>query len=790
IPQSNPFLQKFFQHIAGYDLDDRIRWIVDALADLFNCVAVEDLLKEFGRARQDPYIHFYETFLAEYDPVMRKGRGVWYTPLPVVRFIVGAADDILKTEFNLPEGLADKSKVALPIPQDGGKPKDCEFHRVQILDPATGTGTFLAAVIDKVYEKFANQQGMWAGYCAEHLIPRLNGFEILMASYAMAHFKLDMKLKETGCRNSAERLRVFLTNSLDSAPLQTAELPFAQWLATESAEARRIKRDVPIMVMLANPPYNVSTQNKNEWIDSLIDIYKTGLHEKKLNLDDDYIKFIRYGQYYIDKNKNGIEAYISNNSFIDGVTHRQMRKSLLQSFDKIYILNLHGSAKKKECAPDGGKDENVFDIQQGVSINIFIKTGSKKEGDFATVYYRDLYGKRENKYSFLLENKIDSIGWKKLDFNKPYYFFTPKNFSGKREYEIGFSITELFAVYNSGIKTDRDSLFIDFDKTVLAKRMKKLLSGNFDNDFRELFNVKDSGSYKLTEVIKNKAFKEENIRPLLYRPFDTRYIYYEQGITSRPAFDVMKNIYTSSNVSLLTSRCIPPNQGFDRAFATSFIADIHSASDQTYVFPLYLYPEKDTLDAGEKRRPNLSQAIIDELSARTGLRYTAEKEDTPDTFAPLDALDYVYAVLHSPAYREKYREFLKIDFPCVPYPADAAQFRALCRLGARLRTLHLLDGAKRGELAAYPIDDTHRVEKTEYRNGKVWINQTQYFDAVPQGVWDFYVGGYQPAQKWLKDRKRRELCFDDIEHYQQIVAALQETIALQGEIDAARGVRR
>ncbi|WP_062326712.1 hypothetical protein [Treponema endosymbiont of Eucomonympha sp.] len=428
IPQSNPFLQKFFQHIAGYDLDDRIRWIVDALADLFNCVAVEDLLKEFGRARQYPYIHFYETFLAEYDPVMRKGRGVWYTPLPVVRFIVGAADDILKTEFNLPEGLADKSKVALPIPQDGGKLKDCEFHRVQILDPATGTGTFLAAVIDKVYEKFVNQQGMWAGYCAEHLIPRLNGFEILMASYAMAHFKLDMKLKETGCRNSAERLRVFLTNSLDSAPLQAAELPFAQWLATESAEARRIKRDVPIMVMLANPPYNVSTQNKNEWIDSLIDVYKTGLHEKKLNLDDDYIKFIRYGQYYIDKNKNGIEAYISNNSFVDGITHRQMRKSLLQSFDKIYILNLHGSAKKKECAPDGGKDENVFDIQQGGSINIFIKTGSKKEGDFATGYYHDLYGNRENKYSFLLENKIDSIGWKKLDFNKPYYFFYAKEF--------------------------------------------------------------------------------------------------------------------------------------------------------------------------------------------------------------------------------------------------------------------------------------------------------------------------------------------------------------------------
>ena len=391
IPQSNPFLRKLFQYIAGYDLDDRIVWIVDSLADIFRATDVRALLTNFGKATRqtDPIIHFYETFLAEYDPKLRKSRGVWYTPEPVVDFIVRAVDDILKTDFNLPLGLADNSKttiqVEMPVLKGKGKTKytqlqkvDKEVHKVQILDPATGTGTFLAATIKHIHRKFKGQQGLWSQYVEDDLIPRINGFEILMASYAMAHLKLDLLLKETGYQPAKQpRLNIYLTNSLEESHPDTGTL-FASWLAKESNEANHIKRDTPVMVVMGNPPYSVSSSNKGEWIQSLLADYKKDLNEKNIQpLSDDYIKFIRYGQHYIEKNGEGILAYITNNSFIDGLIHRQMRKHLLETFDKMYILDLHGNNKKKETAPDGGKDENVFDIMQGVSINIFVKLKNK-----------------------------------------------------------------------------------------------------------------------------------------------------------------------------------------------------------------------------------------------------------------------------------------------------------------------------------------------------------------------------------------------------------------------------
>ena len=376
IPHTNPFLRKLFQYVAGYDLDNRIVWIVDGLADLFRATDVAALLRNFGSATQtqDPVIHFYETFLAEYDPKLRKARGVWYTPHPVVNFIVRAVDDILKTEFGLVDGLADNSMTTIKVNVPGVKnPVEKQVHRVQFLDPATGTATFLAELIRQIYSKFRGQEGIWSDYVEKHLVPRLNGIEILMASYAMAHLKLDLLLRETGyVPKNEQRFRIYLTNSLEEFHADTGTL-FVNWLSTEANEANYVKRDTPVMVVLGNPPYSVSSSNKGAWIQSLIAEYKTGLNEKKLNLDDDYIKFIRYGQHFIEKNGEGILAYISNNSFTDGITHRQMRKHLLTTFDKIYILDLHGNAKKKETAPDGGKDENVFDIMQGVSINIFVK---------------------------------------------------------------------------------------------------------------------------------------------------------------------------------------------------------------------------------------------------------------------------------------------------------------------------------------------------------------------------------------------------------------------------------
>ena len=370
IPQSNPFLRKMFQSIAGYDLDTRISWIVDALADLFNHVDIEKIYDEiWKRNENDPIIHFYEDFLTEYDKKLKKQRGVWYTPQPVVDFIVRAIDDILKTDFSITNGLADNSKVTL---------NENQYHKIQILDPATGTGTFLAEVINRIFEKFQKNKGMWNNYANEHLIPRLNGFEILMASYAMAHIKLEMLLQESGATINNQRLKIFLTDSLsednDKNTAIQKKADFAKWLTDEANEAAEIKRELPIMIVLGNPPYSVSSSNKGKWITDLCEDYKKNLNERNIQpLSDDYIKFIRLGQHFVEKNGEGILAYISNNSFIDGLIHRQMRKNLLDTFDKIYIIDLHGNSLKKETAPDGSKDENVFDIQQGVSINIFVK---------------------------------------------------------------------------------------------------------------------------------------------------------------------------------------------------------------------------------------------------------------------------------------------------------------------------------------------------------------------------------------------------------------------------------
>ena len=384
LPKTNPFLRKLFGHVAGPDIDQRIKTTVDNLADVFRATDVDGLLKNFGKSTQteDAIIHFYETFLAKYDPKLRKSRGVWYTPEPVVKFIVRAVDDILKKDFGINKGLADTSKVKIKIPEEKGKrAREEEVHKVQILDPAVGTGTFLAEVIKLIYTNhFENKmEGAWSGYVEDHLIPRLNGFEILMASYAMAHLKLDMLLTEKGYKpQKSQRFNIYLTNSLEEHHKDTGTL-FASWLSAEANEANHIKRDTPVMVVMGNPPYAVSSSNKGEWIAGLIADYKKDLNERNIQpLSDDYIKFIRYGHHLIEKNGEGILAYISNNSFIDGIIHRQMRKNLLETFDKAYIIDLHGNSKKKEKHPDGSRDENVFDIMQGVSINIFVKKGATR----------------------------------------------------------------------------------------------------------------------------------------------------------------------------------------------------------------------------------------------------------------------------------------------------------------------------------------------------------------------------------------------------------------------------
>ena len=795
IPKSNPFLKKLFGYIACLDVDDRIKWIVDDLVNIFLACNVDEILKNYGKSTkmEDPIIHFYETFLSEYDPKLRKARGVWYTPAPVVNFIVRAVDDILKTEFDLPQGLADTSKTKIKVDVQGKKIEQ-EVHKVQILDPATGTGTFLAEVIKLIHKKFEGQQGIWSNYVETHLLPRLNGFELLMASYAMAHLKLDLLLTETGYKPTInQRFKVYLTNSLEEHHQDTGTL-FANWLSTEANEANHIKRDTPVMCVIGNPPYAVSSTNKNDWIQDLISDYKKNLNERKINLDDDYIKFIRYGQHYIDKNGSGVLAYISNNSFIDGITHRQMRKHLLETFDKIYILDLHGNAKKKEVCPDGSPDQNVFDIMQGVSINIFVKTSNKKKTELGEVYHYDLQGKRNHKYETLNNSTISEIKWSKLEFKKPYYFFVPKDFESEEKYKNGFKVDELFIEKVPGIETIRDAITIHFKQDTLKNVVNDFLTLE-ENEIASKYNTKDARDWKISRAKEDVKLNIDNKnvwQNIYYRPFDTRKTFYsgkQNGFVCNGRYNVMKHLL-ADNLALIVPR--QTTQDYRHNFITNKIFEGNiTASAKLFGtgngFPLYIYPEtngQQTIEQTEERTPNLNAEIVNQIAEELGLTFTNEKETTENTFSPIDILDYIYAVLHSPAYREKYKEFLKIDFPRVPYPKDKNTFWQLVKLGGEIRQIHLLESSTVEKyITQYPIDGDNVVIKPNYQNGKVYINDTQYFDNVPETAWNFYIGGYQPAQKWLKDRKDRKLEFDDILHYQKIIVALTETDRLMKEID-------
>ncbi|WP_019037451.1 type ISP restriction/modification enzyme [Psychroflexus tropicus] len=809
IPKSNPFLRKLFGYIAGPDIDDRIKWVVENLSEIFLACNVSDILKNYGKATkmEDPIIHFYETFLSEYDPKLRKSRGVWYTPQPVVNFIVRAVDDILKTEFDLPQGLADTSKTSIKVNTQtadkrsatGYKQMEQEVHKVQILDPATGTGTFLAEVVKHIHKKFQGQQGIWSNYVETHLLPRLNGFELLMASYAMAHLKLDLLLTETGYKPTTnQRFRVYLTNSLEEHHQDTGTL-FANWLSTEANEANHIKRDTPVMCVIGNPPYSGESANKGEWIMSLMDDYKKepGGKEKLKErnpkwINDDYVKFLRYGQHFIEKNGSGVLAFINPHGFLDNPTFRGMRWNLLKTYDKIYTIDLHGNSKKKETAPDGSADINVFDIQQGVSINVFVKTGKKKANELGKVLHYDLYGKRDFKYDFLNENSIQSIEFNELPNVAPMYFMVQKDFEAKAAYDKGFSINDLFIINGVGLTTAHDDFVIQENKAELLEFYKRFQSSPRDAEFlHKEFNVRKKTGWDILQGydnIKNETDLSKYIEPISYRPFDNRFVFYEDKLVWRTVRKVMQHFINGENIGLVTARS-NKSESCDHFYISKNIMETKCGerTTQSAIFPLYIYPEtngQQTIDQSTERTPNLKAEIVRQIADNLALTFTNEKETTENTFAPIDILDYIYAVLHSPSYREKYKEFLKIDFPRVPYPKDQDTFWQLVKLGGEIRQIHLLESPTVEQyITQYPIDGDNVVGKLKYQDGKVYINDTQYFDNVPQVAWEFYIGGYQPAQKWLKDRKGRKLEFDDILHYQKIIVALCETDRLMKEID-------
>lgn len=831
IPKSNPFLRKLFGYVAGPDIDERIVTVVDNLAEVFRATNVEQILHNFGKSTQtnDPIIHFYETFLAEYDPKLRKARGVWYTPEPVVSFIVRAVDEILKTEFNLPKGLADTSKTTIKLNTQtedkrsptGYKQIDKEVHKVQILDPATGTGTFLAEVVKFIYNKnFQTMQGAWSGYVEEHLIPRLNGFELLMASYAMAHLKLDLLLTETGYRSiKNERLNIYLTNSLEEHHPDTGTL-FSNWLSTEANEANHIKRDTPVMCVIGNPPYSISSYNQSKYIDDLMELYRLDVKDEKniQLLSDDYAKFIRFCHSRIEGSGYGIIGLITKNTYLNVTAFKGLRLKLLQFFDKIYILNLHG--KMYEKCEDNSPNENVFDIRVGTAIMFLIKNNSKEENTLAELYVKELNGLRNFKYEYLTEKSINNIDWNKIEIDQKYYFFEQKNFEYSEIYQKGFEIENLFMINNSGVETGRDHFILADTDEELYNRLENFINNDLTIDqIRSKYDLNDQPKFKLLEVKKSfKKINKNNIVKYSHKPFYSRVVYYDSLLLRRHSEKVMSHFLNKRyNISLnLKKRSIDEN--YHHCFCSNNISDRNYLSGQTYVFPLYLYPDENegifkdaSAGSAPERMPNLNMEIVKEIAEKLGLNFVAEKvdlqaggdwfvpridsADVEEAFAPIDLLDYIYAVLHSSKYREKYKEFLKIDFPRVPYPKDAKTFWKLVELGSKIRQLHLLESDETEHyITTYPIDGdntiTTKIAKKDWeitdeaqQLGRIWINETQYFDKVPLIAWEFYIGGYQPAQKWLKDRKDRTLSFEDILHYQKIIVALTQTNTLMMEID-------
>mgnify|MGYP003290792577 CR=1 FL=1 len=805
ISKNNPFLRQLFDYISGANLDDNLVWIVDDLVEIFRAVDLNKLLRNYGRTTQmsDPFLHFYETFLESYDKVNKEKRGVYYTPQPVVRFIVSAVDKILKNEFKLSHGLADDKQIPHKrfIQKDTtkkGKGKDIyvdeQIYKVQILDPATGTGTFLAETIRKIYSYFVNQQGIWTQYVDKALIPRLNGFEIMMTPYVMCHLKLDLLLQDTGYKTTSQtgRFNVYLTNALEQD--EVTKYPLFDWLSEEARYAGMIKSEKPIMVVIGNPPYSGESANGSLFNDNL-DVYKkepTGekLQEKNPKwLNDDYVKFIRLSQEFIDKNKEGVLAFINNHAYLDNPTFRGMRYSLLKSFDKIYIIDLHGNAKRKETAKDGSKDENVFDIQQGVSINIFVKTGMKQHNELAKVYHAELLGVRENKFEYLNNHEIDTIEFTELLPVEPYYFFIPKDFNEKTDYDKGFKVNDLFKINAVGIVTSRDNFVIADNSETLAHRLKDFYANSSQN-IRTQYNIKENKSFNIDNILRTTSYDDNYIKKISYRPFDIRSLYYNLSLIERPRYSLMKNFVKGSNIGLVTVKVQPQSMPCSYYFISdNIIPNGYIRSDSVSIdsiFPLYLYDDDSAQTSffAQNRKPNLNMDVVHNLETALGLSFTAEKEDTEGTFAPIDILDYIYGVLHSNKYRTKYKEFLKIDFPRIPYPENSEYFFKVAELGKELREIHLMESKQVSDyITSYGVSGDNEVIKPEYKDNKVYINNNQYFDNVPDVAWNFYIGGYQPAQKWLKDRKGRILSYDEILHYQKIIKALVLTDDIMQKID-------
>ncbi|EAI5959021.1 DNA methyltransferase [Campylobacter jejuni] len=795
IPKSFPLIRS----VSGF-LDDsfenleNIKWLLEEIINIINHIDITSIIKELNKTgekdlfnrsilstHKDPYLHFYETFLASYDPKLREVRGVYYTPAPVVNFIINAIDEILKQDFNHKKGLSEALN------------KD-----ITLLDFATGTGTFLLEAFRKALEPINKNS---VNYNPKALIDKFCGFEFLIAPYTIAHLKISQSFKEefNSPLNDDESLKIALTNTLYFKSISKEQndqntLFTLIDLTKEFKKAQKIKEE-QILIITGNPPYSGASSNKGlyedeikisyglepskanlndeqkKWISSYLKekskqntstfkaIYKKHKLENEKNpkwLLDDYVKFIRFAQSKIDSQESGIFAFISNNSFLDNPTFRGMRYSLMQSFDKIYILNLHGDTRKKEKAPDGSKDDNVFDIMQGVSINIFIKQNSKAKN--TKIYYHDLYGKRKDKYEFLYENDLNSIKWTLVKNNEPFYLFLPQNNDLLEEYNKGISVKDIFMLLSVGIVSAKDSILISTNTEKLKQQI------------HDYYN----------------EFDKKNIKEIAYRPFDTQKIYYDIKKVERPRIETMEHFLENENIGLICDRGTKLNN-IDNIFISSKIIDLHLVGSGSYIYPLYLYPTTRSKKFLKKENPNFNEEnFTSKIENFKESFRTFIDELYKEKFSPQNILGYIYAVLFHKIYREKYFDFLKIDFPKIPFTKDKNTFKNLSKLGLKLINLHLLKNDELdfnvGEALFKDIKNKNfKIQKIKYNKDtkELFINESLYFNKVSPEIYEFKIGGYAVLDKYLKSHKEEDI---DHKHFTLIIQTLDETLKIQDEI--------
>ncbi|MBI3397876.1 MAG: N-6 DNA methylase [Deltaproteobacteria bacterium] len=758
IPRTIGILRDVFRFISLGDLPRQMEWIIDDISDVLATTNVYKILDEyFNRHKgKDPIVHFYETFLAEYDPKTREKRGVYYTPEPVVSYIVRSLHHILKEYFNKKDGFANQS--------------------VTVLDPAAGTLTFLAEAAKLAMEEFTSKygEGKKTGFIKEHILKNFYAFELMMAPYAIGHLKMSFLLEELGYGlQGDDRFKLYLTNTLEMEELAQTELPGMASLSEESHLAGKVKKEQPILVILGNPPYSGHSTNIGDWISNEIKAYYQvdgkPLGEKNPKwLQDDYVKFIRFAQWKIDTAGEGVLGFITNHSYLDNPTFRGMRQSLMQNFDEIYILDLHGNNLKKEKCTDGSKDENVFDIQQGVAIALFIK----KKGVKKKISHSEVWGLREKKYNWLNKNDITTTRWKAIKPKSEFYLFIPRDERLLEIYERYPKITDIFPVNSVGIVTARDNFAIDFDKNALKRRIAQFRDKKLpDEIIGQTYGLKDKSNWKLKDareaVIKDDNW-EQAITKILYRPFDEQWIFYHDAVIERSRKEVMQHMM-QENLALITHRREELDVPYTHVLVTNLISEHGCLSSKTtnYHFPLYLYtstkkPKKrsfgSTMTLFEPeaeyavKKPNLSSALIEKLAKDYRKTPTSEQ-----------IFYYIYAVLYSNTYRIKYAEFLKIDFPRLPFTKDYNLFKKMAEYGEKLVGLHLLRASELDTPAAkFQGKGNDKVEKLKYEKGKLSINNDQYFEGILPEVWEYRIGGYQVLDKWLKDRKDSALSLDDI----------------------------